>query len=116
MVTFWIFLQIFLLFFSANTKLDQEAEHRATSVYLVQQVIPMLPRTLCENLCSLNPSLDRLTFSVQWVMPFFSFLIEIFLDAIFPHIVSAILFQIWKLEPIQIVAAIFQFLNFCCGN
>ena len=65
-----LFFQI--LFFSANTKLDQEAEHRATSVYLVQQVIPMLPRTLCENLCSLNPSLDRLTFSVQWVMPFFS--------------------------------------------
>ena len=28
----------------------------------------MLPRTLCENLCSLNPSLDRLTFSVEWVM------------------------------------------------
>ena len=28
----------------------------------------MLPRTLCENLCSLNPSLDRLTFSVEWVI------------------------------------------------
>jgi len=55
-------------FVTANTKLDEEAEHRATSVYLVQQVIPMLPRTLCENLCSLNPSLDRLTFSAEWVI------------------------------------------------
>ena len=28
----------------------------------------MLPRTLCEDLCSLNPSEDRLTFSVEWVL------------------------------------------------
>ena len=35
--------------------LDEEAQARATSVYLVQKVIPMLPRLLCEQLCSLNP-------------------------------------------------------------
>ncbi len=41
---------------------------RATSVYLVQQVVPMLPRRLCEDLCSLNPGSDRLAFSVEWLM------------------------------------------------
>ncbi|XP_072219134.1 DIS3-like exonuclease 2 isoform X1 [Leuresthes tenuis] len=46
--------------------LDATASHRATSVYLVQKVIPMLPRLLCEELCSLNPLTDRLTFSVIW--------------------------------------------------
>lgn len=46
--------------------LDFMASQRATSVYLVQKVIPMLPRLLCEELCSLNPLTDRLTFSVIW--------------------------------------------------
>ena len=46
-------------FVKTNTKLDQEADRRATSVYLVQKVVPMLPRTLCEHLCSLNPGQDR---------------------------------------------------------
>jgi DIS3-like exonuclease 2 len=35
---------------------------------MVQKVIPMLPRLLCEELCSLNPNEDRLTFSVVWKM------------------------------------------------
>ena len=35
---------------------------------LCLQVIPMLPRLLCEQLCSLNPDQDRLTFSVIWQM------------------------------------------------
>ncbi|XP_038271829.1 DIS3-like exonuclease 2 isoform X4 [Dermochelys coriacea] len=51
-----------------GTALDQVASGRATSVYLVQKVIPMLPRLLCEELCSLNPMKDRLTFSVMWKM------------------------------------------------
>ena len=55
-------------FVSEKTDLDREAENRATSVYLVQKVIPMLPRTLCEHLCSLNPGEDRLTFSVEWII------------------------------------------------
>ncbi|XP_069020541.1 DIS3-like exonuclease 2 [Embiotoca jacksoni] len=46
--------------------LDAVASQRATSVYLVQKVIPMLPRLLCEELCSLNPLTDRLTLSVIW--------------------------------------------------
>lgn len=45
-----------------------EAGRRATSVYLVQRVIPMLPPLLCEELCSLNPGVERLAFSVVWDM------------------------------------------------
>jgi protein SSD1 len=53
-------------FVSPGTEVDAEAYNRATSVYLVQKVIPMLPRLLCEELCSLNPGVDRLAFSVFW--------------------------------------------------
>ena len=50
-------------FVREGTALDKEALNRATSVYLVQKVIPMLPPLLCEQLCSLNPNVDRLAFS-----------------------------------------------------
>ncbi|KAM3932088.1 DIS3-like exonuclease 2 isoform 2-T2 [Leptodactylus fuscus] len=53
-------------FVEEGSALDLMASERATSVYLVQKVIPMLPRLLCEELCSLNPMADRLTFSVIW--------------------------------------------------
>ncbi|XP_068137374.1 DIS3-like exonuclease 2 isoform X2 [Hyperolius riggenbachi] len=53
-------------FIHEGNALDLVASERATSVYLVQKVIPMLPRLLCEELCSLNPMADRLTFSVIW--------------------------------------------------
>jgi ribonuclease R len=46
-----------------NTVLDDEAEHRATSVYLVDRVIPMLPEVLSNDVCSLNPREDKLAFS-----------------------------------------------------
>lgn len=55
-------------FVKPNTPVDKEASARATSVYLVQKVIPMLPHTLCENLCSLHPGVDRLAFSVIWTL------------------------------------------------
>ncbi|CAL1301213.1 unnamed protein product [Larinioides sclopetarius] len=55
-------------FVEEGSKLDLFAKERSTSVYLVQRVIPMLPRLLCDNLCSLNPGQDRLTFSVVWEM------------------------------------------------
>lgn len=53
-------------FLVEESELDQWAKSRATSVYLVHKVIPMLPRILCEELCSLNAGVDRLCFSVVW--------------------------------------------------
>ncbi|MFN2431917.1 MAG: ribonuclease R family protein, partial [Gemmatimonadota bacterium] len=47
-----------------HTALDEEARRRATSVYLVDRVIPMLPERLSNDLCSLNPDEDKLAFSV----------------------------------------------------
>lgn len=47
---------------------DYYARLRTTSVYLVNRVIPMLPRILCERMCSLNPGEQKLTFSVIWKM------------------------------------------------
>ena len=44
--------------------IDKEAFKRATSIYLVDRTIPMLPEKLCNNLCSLRQDEDKLTFSV----------------------------------------------------
>ncbi|KAF9551296.1 hypothetical protein EC957_009180 [Mortierella hygrophila] len=55
-------------FIKVGSALDREAKSRATTVYLVQKAIPMLPNILCEDLCSLNPNVDRLAFSVFWKM------------------------------------------------
>ncbi|KAG0226883.1 hypothetical protein BGW41_004060 [Actinomortierella wolfii] len=55
-------------FIKVGSALDREAKSRATTVYLVQKAIPMLPNVLCEDLCSLRANVDRLTFSVFWKM------------------------------------------------
>ncbi|VDM33852.1 unnamed protein product [Hydatigera taeniaeformis] len=47
---------------------DVEAASRATSIYLVQLCVPMLPRGLCEDLCSLHPGGDKFTFSVVFLL------------------------------------------------
>lgn len=44
--------------------IDSEAYNRATSVYLVDRTVPMLPERLCNDICSLRPNEDKLTYSV----------------------------------------------------
>ena len=51
-----------------NTVLDKEAFARATSVYLVDRTIPMLPERLSNGVCSLRPNEDKLCFSVIFKM------------------------------------------------
>lgn len=51
-----------------NTVLEDEAYQRATSVYLVDRVVPMLPEILSNNVCSLRPNEEKLTFSAVFEM------------------------------------------------
>ena len=51
-----------------NSELDAEAYERATSVYLVDRVVPMLPEALSNGLCSLRPNEEKLTFSAVFTL------------------------------------------------
>jgi ribonuclease R len=55
-------------FVKPGNELDKEARERATSVYLVDRTIPMLPHILSTDLCSLNPNEDRLAVSAVFTM------------------------------------------------
>jgi ribonuclease R len=55
-------------FMRPGTALDREAYKRATSVYMVDRTVPMLPPELSEDLCSLKPDVDRLTFSAVFTI------------------------------------------------
>ncbi|MDO9581349.1 MAG: ribonuclease R [Bacteroidales bacterium] len=47
---------------------EEEAKQRATSIYLVDRVVPMLPKRLSNHICSLNPAEDKLTYSAVFEM------------------------------------------------
>lgn len=51
-----------------GSAIDREAQERGTSVYLVDRTIPMLPEKLCNNVCSLRPNEEKLTFSAVFEM------------------------------------------------
>ena len=51
-----------------GTVIEKVAQERATSVYLVDRTIPMLPERLSNHICSLNPSEDKLTYSAVFVL------------------------------------------------
>jgi ribonuclease R len=52
-------------FVGEGSRIDQEARHRGTSVYLVDRVLPMMPEALSGDLCSLRPDQDRYTLSAS---------------------------------------------------
>lgn len=63
--TLWVHIADVGYFVKWDTPLDTEARDRGTSVYFPDRVIPMLPKELSEELCSLKPEVERFAFSVE---------------------------------------------------
>ncbi|MDH5769424.1 MAG: ribonuclease R, partial [Nitrospirota bacterium] len=61
----WVHIADVGFYVGWNSAIDKEARKRGTSIYFPEKVIPMLPKELSEDLCSLKPKLERRAFTVE---------------------------------------------------